>query len=111
MTDEKITNDEVLEDEQLEKVAGGTTAQIEHDLDTLKNMGIIPASANHHDTGLLARAFNLYGITVTSHGGLKEGNKYVVQHGEFAGIDVGQEGAWKIINELYYRRGQHKFTT
>ena len=110
MAEEKIREDEMLEGEQLEKVAGGTTYQIEDDIKTLKYMGIVPASSNLHDTGLLERAFSLYGIDVETHGGGKD-NKYIVREGQFAGQDVGQDGAWKIVNELYYRRGQHKFTT
>ncbi len=114
MAEEKITNtDEILSEEQLADVAGGSQEQIEHDLDAFIKMGVVPASSNNHDTGLLERAFKLYGITVTTHGGTSKwakGNRYVVDAGKFAGKDVGQEGAWKIVNELYYNRGQHKFT-
>ena len=58
MAEEKILKDEILKDEQLDQVAGGTEQQIEDDINAFKNMNIIPASANDHDTaGLRERAF------------------------------------------------------
>lgn len=110
MAEEKILKDEILKDEQLDQVAGGTEQQIEDDIKAFKNMQIIPASANEHDTGLLERAFALFGITVKTHGGnWGKKNEYYA-----AGFDgnIGQEGAWKIVNKIYYTDGQRdKFTT
>ena len=111
MAEEKIIKDEILKDEQLEQVAGGSEKQIEDDLSTFKRMGVIPASANLHDTGLLERAFSLYGITVKTHGGhWGKSNEYIVNSGQFAGQDVGQDGAWKIVNKVFYNYGDKKFT-
>lgn len=109
---EEIKKDEILSEEQLEQVAGGSQAQIEEDIRRFKNLGAIPGNANSHDTGLLKRAFALYGIDVETHGGhWGKSNKYIVRAGEFAGKDVGQDGAWKIIVAVTYPSGERKFTT
>ncbi|MBO4401789.1 MAG: hypothetical protein J5809_08085 [Selenomonadaceae bacterium] len=107
---EEIKKDEILEDEQLEQVAGGTAAEIASDIATLKDMGIIPASAKSDDADLLKRAFALYGIDVETD--KWHHNRYVLQD-KHADIDpnVGHDGAWAVINELYYNRKQQKFTT
>ena len=108
---EEIKKDEILSEDQLEEVAGGTAAQTAQALQNFKDMQVIPASSSLSDADLLGRAFKLYGITVKTHNDPRHNNEYIVDSGEFAGINVGEAGAWKIVNKLYYEMGQHKFTT
>lgn len=106
---EEIKKDEILSEDQLEGVAGGTIDETASDIDTLKKMGIIPQSAKSDDADLLKRAFALYGIDVDTHDWRR--NSYTLKD-KNADIDpnVGRDGAWAVINELYYNRRQHKFT-
>ncbi|MBO4401790.1 MAG: hypothetical protein J5809_08090 [Selenomonadaceae bacterium] len=106
MAEEKILKDEILEDEELEQVAGGTALQTEQTIDGLKKLGVISRFADKHDEGLVARALSAYGFEVKTHGGCFKDNEYICRSGEFAGQNVGVNGALRIIEELQ-RRGEY----
>ena len=111
MAEEEITNtDEILSEEQLEGVAGGTAAQTENTINGLKKLGVISQFADIHDEGLVKRALNLYGFDVKIHGGSFKTNEYIPRNGEFKGQDVGVNGALKIIEALQRNYGQYYHT-
>ncbi len=93
MTDEKITSNEILSDEQLDNVAGGSERQMETDVANFKKLGVLPASTYKHDGGAIQRAFALFGIEAKLHGGhFGKSNEYF-----YNGVKLNQEQAWSVV--------------
>ncbi len=76
MTDEKITNEEILSEEQLDEVAGGTGAETENDVYRFKLLGVLPNSTGAKDADALKNAFAKFGITLKNHRGYISNNEY-----------------------------------
>jgi len=70
----EILKDEVLKDEQLEGIAGGTSREIQKDTDFLQAIGLL--RQNETDKDDLRRAWAQEGITVIMHGGNNLSNEY-----------------------------------
>ncbi|MBR3499139.1 MAG: hypothetical protein IKO05_09125 [Selenomonadaceae bacterium] len=70
----EILKDEVLKDEQLDAVAGGTSREIQKDTDFLQAIGLL--RQNETDKDALRRAWAQEGITVVMHGGNNLSNEY-----------------------------------
>lgn len=70
----EILKDEVLKDEQLDAVAGGTSREIKKDTDFMKAIGLL--RQNEDDKDALRRAWAQEGITVIMHGGNNLSNEY-----------------------------------
>ena len=103
MTNE-ILKDEILSDEELENVAGGTYLESADDAKNFKKLGIdigakeiagIPVLF-HDEFVKLRDTFQQYGVTIKDHGGLINDNKYFIGDKE-----VSREDAWKHINAQF----------
>ena len=99
MTNE-ILKDEILKDEQLEQVAGGTYLESADDAKRFNDLGIkiydndivgVPVLM-HDEFVKLRETFNNYGVTIKDNGGLVNANKYFIGSEE-----VSREDAWKHI--------------
>ena len=76
----EILKDEVLKDEQLEGVAGGTDREIGKDVDFMKAVGLMRPGEN--DTVTLERVFAQKGITVVFNEGKDLANEYYDSKGQ-----------------------------
>lgn len=70
----EILKDEVLKEEQLEGVAGGTAREIGKDAEFMKAIGFMRPEQN--DQATIKRAFAKSGITVVFHNGDDLANEY-----------------------------------
>lgn len=79
MADEKILENEKLDDEQLDEVAGGYGKEIKEDKQFLYNLGILrsPDASDQE----LKNAFALYGIEANIHHGYMTANSYKLADG------------------------------
>jgi len=96
MAEEKILNDEILKDEQLEAVAGGKAWQLQIDADRLRGIGRLGYGPVNKDD--IERELNNLGVGCELHNGKKD-NKYYINH-----IKVSQEEAW---NYIYRKIGRY----
>ena len=71
----EILKDEILKDEQLDAVAGGTSREIHKDTDFLQAIGLLRQNETDKDAPL-RRAWAQEGITVVMHGGNNLANEY-----------------------------------
>ncbi|MBQ3725839.1 MAG: hypothetical protein II902_02080 [Selenomonadaceae bacterium] len=85
----EILKDEVLKEEQLEGVAGGTAREIGKDADFLKAIGLMRPEQNDQVT--MKRAFAQSGISVIFHNGDDLANEYYLN-----GVQTTRENALKI---------------
>ena len=97
----EILKDEILKDEELDNVAGGTYLESSADAIKFKENGVdlgIPMIGNtiaimgHDEFVKLREAFNKYGVTIKDKGGLVNENKYFIGNKE-----VSRDDAWKHI--------------
>ena len=70
----EILKEELLSEDQLENVAGGTTREIVKDTDFMQAIGLL--RQNETDKDALRRAWAQEGITVVMHGGNNLANEY-----------------------------------
>ena len=107
MADEKILKDEILEDEQLDNVAGGTFAESYSDAQQFEKLGVkifegklagVPLLDSAGFKNLRA-AFDKYGVTIQDDGsvwgdltGKSKANKYFI-----GGKEVSQAEAWEHV--------------
>lgn len=92
MTDNKITNDEILSEEQLEEVAGGSLAEIKNDICRFKMLGVLPNSTDEVDEGALRWAFGKFNINAdTKYASL---NKYTYR---IDGKEYDRNTVWNYI--------------
>lgn len=99
MKDEKILDEELLTDEELDNVAGGNKKETNQDLENFEAMGMKiyvradDLSATYHYTlNNLINAFQKYGVRYEYDFGDKA-NKYFVGDKEY-----NHEEIWKYIN-------------
>ena len=97
----EILKDEILKDEELDNVAGGTYLESWADAIKFKENGVdlgIPIVGNtiaimgHDEFVKLRDAFNKYGVTIKDNGGLLNANEYFID-----GKLVSRDDAWKHI--------------
>ena len=97
----EILKDEILKDEQLDNVAGGTYLESSADAIKFKENGVdlgIPMIGNtiaimgHDEFVKLRGAFEKYGVTIKDKGGLINANEYFI-----GGKLVSRDDAWKHI--------------
>lgn len=97
----EILKDEILKDEELDNVAGGTYLESSADAIKFKENGVdlgIPMIGNAiaimgHDKFVKLRgAFEKYGVTIKDNGGLLKANEYFI--GDKL---VSRDDAWKHI--------------
>jgi hypothetical protein len=111
MAEEKKINDEILSDEELEKVSGGSWSEFTDDMLEAQNRGIAgfenlkfdPNSdlmkmisndnLRHQYVDKLANLFASHGIEMTYNGKLRESNIY-----KFNGKEISRQQAWDIID-------------
>ena len=91
MADEKNINEEVMNDEELDGVAGGYGWEIKDDKARFARLGINITSSKH-DEAQLKNAFARFGITVETYHGDWTKNEYSV-HGK----EISREKAWERI--------------
>lgn len=99
----EILKDEILNDEELDKVAGGTYIESASDALRFKKLGIeiAPEIAGvpvltHNEFVKLRETFNQYGVTIKDHGGLVNENEYFI-----GGKKVSRDEAWKHIEAQF----------
>ena len=84
---------EILDDEQLEGVAGGTNSEINSDFEKLAKFGFITKKqAEDHDYGAMNSALKNIGISIETHGGIFKSNKYRLN-----GEKIDRDDAWSYI--------------
>ena len=107
----EILKDEILSDEELDNVAGGTFAESYNDAKEFEKLGVkifksdllgIPL-LDHEGFSNLRAAFNKYGVTIKDDGsvfgdiiGESKANQYFIGEKE-----VSREDAWKHINAQF----------
>ncbi len=92
MTDEKITNDEILNEEQLDEVAGGTLAEIKNDIYRFKLLGVLSNYTDEVDEYALKNAFARFGISASTK--FASGNNYVYT---MDGREYDRNTVWNFI--------------
>jgi len=85
----EILKEELLSEDQLEDVAGGTSREIQKDADFMQAIGLL--RQNETDKDALRRAWAQEGITVIMHGGNNLANEYYR-----GGEQITREKAMKI---------------
>ena len=101
MENKEFLKNTVLDDEQLDGVAGGTYLESADDAKKFKAIGVSVYSSEILGTpelhsaefAKLRSAFEKYGVTVKDHGGLINANEYFI-----GGKQVSRDDAWKHIN-------------
>ncbi|MBR2774151.1 MAG: hypothetical protein IKD73_04080 [Selenomonadaceae bacterium] len=107
----EILKDEILKDEELEQVAGGTFAESYSDAQQFEKLGVkifkndlvgVPL-LDHEGFVNLRNAFDKYGVTIKDDGsiwgdltGKSKANQYFI-----GGKEVSREDAWKYINAQF----------
>lgn len=103
MAKSKIRNDEILSDDELDNVAGGSWMETTGDILKAGKLGLVNvnpddlvAVANFYQNnrGELTDMFAKFGIEFTHNGKWYEENEYVHN-----GQKISQDEAWKIINQ------------
>lgn len=94
MTEEKISENEKLEEEQLDNVAGGSAWETDSDLQRFQKLGIISKNTNTPAQDLYD-AFNSFGMGV---------NKNDIRGNEYFNLNIDKkfrtrEDAWDYIYE------------
>lgn len=96
MNDEKFLQDEALNDEQLDQVAGGDWNEMFDDARRFKKMGIKIQGSDAGPMGSefficsLEVAFEKFGVTCVAS--VKDGNRYYIN-----GKQVSQDQAWEQV--------------
>lgn len=91
MSEEKIKKDEVMNDEELEEVAGGYGWEIKDDKKRFAQLGIYITSSEN-DERQLKGAFASFGIKVQTYHGYLSENEYSRN-----GKSISREQAWNYI--------------
>ena len=97
----EILKDEILKDEQLDQVAGGTVAESFDDADRFEALGIhiycldpgVPLNDLYTETMItLQDTYGRFGVKAMTYGDDHRANRYFVD-----GKEVSREDAWKYI--------------
>ena len=101
MTAEKILDNEILDDAELEGVAGGTTKENRGDRDLLKKMGYYNDATKSLSTNL-EKSFAALGnkLGCDLHVSVDPGKGNVANKYFVADQEVSRDNFWKIINRL-----------
>ncbi|MBR3499140.1 MAG: hypothetical protein IKO05_09130 [Selenomonadaceae bacterium] len=70
----EILKEELLSEDQLEGVAGGTSREIQKDTDFMQAIGLLRQDETEKDD--LRRAWAQGGVTIVMHGGKENANEY-----------------------------------
>jgi len=98
MADEKILKDEILNDNELDEVAGGTGSEIRDDKKRFERLGI-RITSGAHDEAQLKDAFARFGVSVETYHGDWTNNKYRID-----GHSVSRDKAWQYVySQVYYQ--------
>lgn len=93
MAEEKIINDEIIEDEELEGVAGGASWEIQDDANRLRALGVL--GYGRVDKQQVNDAFTGLGLGIGTDLKLgREKNSYYINHKK-----VSREKLWNYIYE------------
>ena len=82
MADEKILQDEIMSDDELDGVAGGTTAQCKSDMDFMHDLGLVAQNVDHMQSDALTRAFAKAGVNMVAHYNDTNQNEYFNSSGK-----------------------------
>ena len=91
MSEEKIMNEEILNDDELEQVAGGNGAEIREDKKRFEKLGI-RITSGAHDEAQLKDAFARFGVQVETYHGDWRKNDYWI-----GGESVDRDKAWEHV--------------
>ena len=94
MKDEKIFKDEILSDEELENVAGGTIDQTLADGNELYKRGLLSSGDALHSTPV-RELLHKMGYKYVDHGGIKLFGGKDNEYFDKAGESVSREDFWK----------------
>ncbi|MBQ3725842.1 MAG: hypothetical protein II902_02095 [Selenomonadaceae bacterium] len=86
----EILKEELLSEDQLENVAGGTTREIVKDTDFMQAIGLLRQDETEKDD--LRRAWAQGGVTLILHGGKENANEYYKN-----GKQISREAALKSV--------------
>lgn len=100
MADEKILKEEILSDDELDNVAGGTYLESADDAKKFKELGVKIYDAEildvpvlmHDQFEKLRSTFKEYGVTIKDNGGFINNNKYFI-----GDTEVTRETAWAHV--------------
>ena len=96
----EILKEELLSEDQLEDVAGGTSREIQKDADFMQAVGVLRQGESGNDA--LQRAFASQGISVIFHGDDNLANEYYK-----GGKQITREQALNTVMK-YRQPGQHQ---
>ena len=99
MADEKIINEEVLSEDELDEVAGGYGKEIKDDKKRFEKLGI-KITSDAHDEAQLKGVFDRFGIKVETYHGSLTPNSY---YDKLNDKTVNRDEAWKLV----YDRKKH----
>ena len=91
MADKKILDEEILTDDELDNVAGGTRAETFADGEELYKRGLLSASDAFHSTPVRELLHKMGYTGYKDNGGLENGNIYFNKQG----VSVTREEFWK----------------
>ena len=92
---EKILDSEILKEENLENVAGGSTKEIKRDIRFLEAKGLLPKNISVKDAGAIKKAFAKFGIDcIPKEGCYSHENIY-----SFNGKKISRLDAWQIVED------------
>ena len=89
----EILKDEIMSEEQLDGVAGGTIAENKKDMQFLRDLGLVPQGASYMESDTLTRAFAKKGINMTAHYNDTNNNEYF----NASGKQITREAALKQV--------------
>lgn len=93
MADEKKIASEVMSDEELDQVAGGTIDQCQKDMNLMHDIGLVPQYVDHMQSDALTRAFAKAGINMVAHYNGTNQNEYF----NASGKQITREQALKTV--------------
>ena len=98
MNSKELIQKNVLSEEQLDGVSGGTYLESADDAKNFKKIGVKVYENEFLGTAIvqfdkLRDAFNKFGVTIKDNGGLINANEYFID-----GKKVSRDDAWKHIN-------------
>ena len=94
--DKKVFENEKLDMETLEEVAGGTDRQMELDLQHFQDLGVLSQKVNYYDKRAIRDAFKAFGITVESN------DNYIENRYKYRGRNISRKEAWTIVKDQVY---------
>ncbi len=102
MVDEKILKDEILEEEELEEVAGGTTSEIKDDRKRLIKLGYYESKPHQkYEVGIanaLEKLSNATGYGFKFASTSNTGNQENVY--SFNGKEISRDKFWALVDEF-----------